>query len=134
MLAPLAMRSNTPEVDTSEICVYIYIYIYVSLYIYIYIYTCVYIYIYNHRGCSAAWSNGLSVACSKGNSLFSGVFERIVTFPEHVHWSCPMDLRWHFPTDVYIYIYIYIYIHTHIHIHINIHIHIHICIYIYIYT
>ena len=35
----------------------------------------------NHRGCSVAFSNGLSAACSDGSSFVSDMFQRIVTFP-----------------------------------------------------
>ena len=45
----------------------------------------------NHRG--------FSVACSKGISLFSGIFQRIVICPVDFYWNCPMDFRWHFPVE-----------------------------------
>ena len=46
-----------------------------------------------------AFPNGLSVAFSKGISLFSGMFQRIVTCPVGVCWKCPMDVQLHVPID-----------------------------------
>ena len=61
----------TPEIDTSE----------------------------NHRESSEALSKGFSVAFSNGISLFSCIFQRIITFPVDLYWNCPRDFQWHFPRD-----------------------------------
>ena len=45
----------------------------------------------NHRGFSVVFCNGFS--------LFSGSFQRIVTFPMDVHWIFPMDFQWNFPME-----------------------------------
>ena len=36
---------------------------------------------------------------SNGMSLFSGMFQRIVTCSVDVYWDCPMDFQRHFPMD-----------------------------------
>ena len=53
----------------------------------------------NHRGLSAAFSNGFSVAFANGISHVSGISQRIVTCPVDCYWSCPMDFQWHFQMD-----------------------------------
>ena len=42
------------------------------------------------------------MAVSNGFSLFRVMFQRIVTFPDDVHWKSPMDCQWHVPTDVHV--------------------------------
>ena len=56
----------------------------------------------NHRGFPAAFPNGCSVAFSNVISLFSCMFQRIVTCTVDLYWNCPMDVQWHFPMDVYV--------------------------------
>ena len=50
----------------------------------------------------------LAVAFSNGCSLFSGMFQRIVTFPVDFHWNFPMDVQWHFPMKVHLCTYVFI--------------------------
>ena len=70
---------------------YIYIYIYIHIHIYIYIYI-------EPRRRQARIPEGLS----KGFSLFSGMFKRIVTFPQwifagKVQWTFRGIFRWKLP-------------------------------------
>ena len=44
----------------------------------------------NHRGLSVVFPSGFSVAFSRGISLFSGIVQRIITFPVDLHWNFPM--------------------------------------------
>ena len=108
--------------------IYIYIYMYMYIYIYIYIYTHIdicmylslsmYIYIYIHIHIhiygahqkstpQKSWwiSSGvfqwISVSSSRGISLFSDIFVRIVNSPVDFCWKCPMDFQWHFPIYVH---------------------------------
>ena len=55
-----------------------------------------------HRGFSVAFSNGCSLAFFNAISLVSCIFQRIVIFPEDVHWNCPMAFQWHFPVDFHV--------------------------------
>ena len=43
--------------------------------------------------------HGLSLAFSNGISLFSGIFQRIVTFIIYCHWNCPVDFQRHLPME-----------------------------------
>ena len=51
----------------------------------------------NHRGFSAAFSNGLSVACSNIITLFNGIYQMIVTCSVDVYWKSPMAFQWQIP-------------------------------------
>ena len=75
----------------------------------------------NHRGLSAVFPNGFSVACSNETSL-SVVYTKGLPL---VQWMFT-GIQWH------LYIYIYIYTHTHTSIHISLSLSIYIYIYIYI--
>ena len=46
-----------------------------------------------------AFSDGLSVAVSKGFSLFNGIWQRIVTCPVDLYLDFPVDFQWHFPME-----------------------------------
>ena len=53
----------------------------------------------NQRGFSVAFSNGCPVAFSNIIALFSGISQRMTTFPVDFHWNHPMGCRWHLQMD-----------------------------------
>ena len=46
---------------------------------------------------------GFSVALFNIISLFSGIFQRIVTLPVDYYWNFPMDFHWHYPMAFHFY-------------------------------
>ena len=49
--------------------------------------------------CSPRWGSDPGAPSGIFQWLFSGIFQRLVTFPVDFHRKCPKDCRWYFPME-----------------------------------